>query len=165
MGAGGRPLVIDWASADDAARLKALYQAERRADVRPRLHALWLLRTGRRIREVAAVLGVHERNIQRWVGWYRTGGLAEVTAHRRQGKGQRPLLTVEQQAQLRTHTATGAGRTAAEARRWVRETFGVSYSEGGMYDLLGRLRIHPKVPRPRNPKADAAVQETWKRGA
>ena len=44
MGAGGRPLVIAWAPADDAARLKALDQAERRADVRPRLQALWLLR-------------------------------------------------------------------------------------------------------------------------
>ena len=69
MGAGGRPLVIEWAPADDAARLKGLYRSERRADVRPRLHALWLLRSGRRIREVAAVLGVHERTIQRWVGW------------------------------------------------------------------------------------------------
>ena len=89
----------------------------------------------------------------------------EVTAHRRHGTGQRPFLTVEQQAQLRTHTATGAVRTAAEARRWVRETFGVSSSEGGMYDLLGRLRIHPKVPRPRNPQADAAAQAAWNKGA
>ena len=164
MGAGGRPLVIAWAPADDAARLKALYQAERRADVRPRLQALWLLRSGRRIREVAAVLGVHERNIQRWVGWYRRGGLAEVTAHRRQGKGQRPFLTVEQQTQLRAQAATGALRTAAEARRWVAATFGVSDRAGGIYDLLRRLRIHPKVPRPRNPTADAAVQEAWKEG-
>ena len=165
MAAGGRPLVIAWAPADDAARLKALYQAERRADVRPRLHALWLLRTGRRIREVAAVLGVHERNIQRWVGWYRTGGLGEVMAHRRQGKGQRPLLTADQQAQLRARAASGAFRTAAAARRWVQATFGVSDRAGGMYDLLGRLRIHPQVPRPRNPNADAAGQAAWQRGA
>jgi hypothetical protein len=39
--AGGRPLVIDWAAEDDAARLKGMYQAEMRRDVRPRLHALW----------------------------------------------------------------------------------------------------------------------------
>ena len=158
-------MMIEWAPDDDAARLKTLYQVEQRRDVRPRLHALWLLRTGRRIREVAAVLGVHERNVQRWVGWYRAGGLTEVTAHRRQGKGQRAFLTAEQQAQLRAQAASGALRTAAEARRWVGETFGVSYSEGGMYDLLGRLRIHPKVPRPRNPKADEAVQDAWKKGA
>lgn len=164
MASSGRPLVIVWAAADDATQLRALYQAERRRDVRPRLHALWLLRSGRRIREVAAVLGVHERNVQRWVRWYRGGGLAEVTAHRRQGKGQVARLTGEQQAHLREQAATGAFRTAAAARRWVQEHFGVTYSEGGMYDLLGRLRIRPTVPRPRNPQADAAVQAAWKGG-
>lgn len=83
MGAGGRPLVIDWQPEDDPARLKALYQGETRRDVRPRLHALWLLRSGQRIRVAAAVLGVHERNVQCWVGWYRVGGVPVVMAHRR----------------------------------------------------------------------------------
>ena len=157
--------MIAWAPADDAARLKALSQAERRADVRPRRQALWLRRMGRRSREVAAVRGVHERNVQRWVRWYRAGGLVEVPAHRRQGTGQRPRLTAAQQAQLRAQSATGAFRTAAAARRWVQATFGVSDRAGGMSDLLRRLRVHPQVPRPRNPKADAAGQEAWKRGA
>lgn len=165
MGAGGRPLVIDWQPEDDAARLKGLYQAETLRDVRPRLHALWLLRSGQRVRAVAAVLGVHERNVQRWVGWYRTGGVAAVMAHRRQGRGKAAFLRPEQRARLSAQSATGAFRTAAEARRWVRETFGVTYSEGGMYALLGRLRVHPKVPRPVNPKADLAEQDAWKKGA
>jgi transposase len=165
VGAGGRPLVIDWRAGDEAARLKALYQTETRRDVRPRLHALWLLRTGRGIREAAAVLGVHERNVQRWVGWYREGGLPTVMAHRRQGKGRQALLSAEQREQVVAQTATGAFRTAAEVRRWVLDTFGVPYSEGGMYALLGRLRVHPKVPRPVNPKADMAEQDAWKRGA
>jgi transposase len=164
MGAGGRPLVIAWRPEDDAERLKALYRAEPRRDVRPRLHALWLLRSGRRIRAVAAVLGVHERNVQRWVGWYRAGGVAAVTAHRRQGKGKAAFLRPAQQAALVAQSATGAFRTAAAARQWVAETFGVTYSEGGMYALLGRLRVHPKVPRPVNPKADPAEQDAWKGG-
>lgn len=165
MAGGGRPLVIDWAAADDAARLKALYQGETRRDVRPRLHALWLLRTGHRIREAAVVLGVHERNVQRWVGWYRDGGLPAVMGHRRQGAGKVAWLSPEQQAQLVAQTATGAFRTAAEVQQWVAETFGVQYTEGGMYALLGRLHVHPKVPRPINPKADIAAQDAWKRGA
>lgn len=62
-------------------------------------------------------------------------------------------------------SATGAFRTAAEARGWLRETFGVTYSAGGMYALVGRLRVHPTVPRPVNPKADPAEQDAWERGA
>ena len=131
--------------------------------MRPRLHALWLLRSGQRIRAVAAVLGVHERNVQRWVGWYRTGGVPTVTAHRCQGKGRSAFLRPEQQAALVAQSATGAFRTAAEARQWIEDQFGVRYTDGGMYALLGRLRVHPKVPRPVNPKADPAAQEAWKK--
>jgi hypothetical protein len=66
---------------------------------------------------------------------------------------------------LAARRATGAFRTAAEARQWVREPFGVTHSEGGMYALLGRLRVPPKVPRPVNPQADRAEQDAWIRGA
>lgn len=160
----GRPLVIVWRPEDDEGALKAAYRQERRADVRPRLQALWLLRTGRPVRAVAAVVGVHERTVQRWLRWYRDGGLAAVRAHRQAGTGQPSFLTAEQQAQLWAQAATGAFRTAAEAQRWVAERFGVTYRPGGMYALLGRLRIHPKVPRPVNPKADQVAQAAWKKG-
>src|SRR5688572_14917455 len=97
----GRPLVIDWRPGDDEGALKAVYRNERRADVRPRLQALWLLRSGRGVREVAQVVGVHERTVQRWLGWYRAGGVSAVASHRQAGKGQPSFLTAEQQAQLR----------------------------------------------------------------
>ncbi len=160
----GRPLVIEWRPEDDAAALKAAYRKERRADMRPRLHALWLLRSGRGVREVAQLVGVHERTVQRWVGWYRDGGLAAVWTHRQAGKGQPSFLTADQQAQLWDRAATGAFRTAAEAQQWVVQHFGVHYRPGGMYALLGRMRIHPKVPRPVNPKVDPVAQATWKKG-
>ena len=160
----GRPLVIAWRSEDTEGSLKALYWRERRPDVRPRLHALWLLRSGRSVREVAQVVGVHERTVQRWLGWYRDGGVAAIRAHRQAGKGQPSFLTTEQQAQLWEEAATGAFRTAAEAQQWVATHFGVRYRLGGIYALLSRLRIHPKVPRPVNPKADQVAQAAWKKG-
>jgi transposase len=165
MHAGGRPLVIAWRDGDDPGALQAAYQAESRRDIRPRLHALWRLRCGDRIRDVARLLGVHERNVQRWVAWYRADGRGAVTAHRRQGQGKAARLTAAQQAQLAAQAATGAFRTSAEVRQWVRETFGVTYTAGGMYAVLGRLDIHPKVPRPSNPKADPQEQARWKGGA
>jgi len=71
----GRKLSIEWAAEDDAASLHARYRRERRADVRPRLHALWLVRRGHTTREAAEVLGVDERTVQRWLGWGPGGGL------------------------------------------------------------------------------------------
>ena len=160
----GRPLVVVWRPGDEAAALKAAYRNERRPDVRPRLHALWLLRSGRGVREVAALVGVHERTVQRWLRWYRDGGVAAVAGHRQAGTGQPSFLTADQQAQLWHQAAAGAFRTAAEAQQWVAAQFGVRYRPGGMYALLGRLRIRPKVPRPVNPKADQVAQAAWKKG-
>jgi transposase len=160
----GRKLRIEWATEDDAANLQARYRGERRVDVRPRLHGLWLVRTGRTTREVAEVLGVHERTVQQWLAWYRTGGLAAVAGHHAGGQGAPSFLTVEQRAELADEVATGRFRTAAEIRQWVQERWGVSYTEGGMYALLGRLQCAPKVPRPVHQKADHLAQVRWKKG-
>lgn len=160
----GRKLRIEWAAGDDAASLQARYRRERRADVRPRLHALWLVRTGRTTRETAAVLGVDERTVQRWLAWYRAGGLTPLEARHAGSQGAPSFLTPEQRAELAEEVATGRFRTAAEIRRWVQAHWGVSYTEGGMYALLKRLRCAPKVPRPIHEQADHLAQTRWKKG-
>ena len=160
----GRKLRVAWAAEDDAASLRARYRRERRADVRPRLQGLWLVRTGRTTREVAEVVGVEERTVQRWLAWYRAGGLAEVEGRHARGKGAAPFLTAEQRADLAGEVETGRFRTAAEIRRWVEERWGVRYTEGGMYALLHRLRCAPKVPRPIHEKTDQLAQARWKKG-
>jgi transposase len=157
-------LVIGWAAGDDAAGLYGRYRRERRADVRPRLHGLWLLRTGRSAREVARILGVHERTVQHWVSWYRAGGLAPVEGRHAGGQGAPSLLTAGQREELAAEVATGRFRTAAEIRAWVAERWGATYTEGGMYALLARLRCAPKAPRPVHAKADHLAQARWKRG-
>ena len=45
------------------------------AEVRTRLHALWLLRRGE---GPTAVVGVGRNAVQRWLRWYREGGLDAV---------------------------------------------------------------------------------------
>ena len=156
---------MTWAAGDDAASLQARYRRERRADVRPRLHGLWLVRAGRSAREAAEVLGVHERTVTRWLKWYRAGGVAAVEGRHAGGQGAPSFLTAEQREELAAEVATGWFRTAAEIRRWVEERWGVAYTEGGMYALLARLRCGPKVPRPVHAKADPRAQAQWKGGA
>lgn len=159
----GRPVVVAWS--EDAATLGRLYRTERDYQIRPRLQALWLIRRGRSVREAAALVGVHERTVQEWLGWYRQGGLTTVRGHRRAGKGRAAYLTAEQQAQLVRHAASGAIYTAQDAVDWVEARFGVRYTRDGMYGVLRRLKVGPKVPRPMNPKTSPAAQAAWKRGA
>jgi transposase len=161
----GRPFVVPWRDEDTEEILRAAYRAEHCAEVRQRLQALWLLRSGERpMGEVAAVIGVNYRSVQRWVAWYREGGLEVVRSHRMGGYGQTPRLTPEQQEQLAQEVATGRFRNTVAIRAWVAQTFGVTYTEGGMYSLLERLQCGPKVPRPVHEKANLAEQEAWKRG-
>jgi transposase len=160
----GRKLGVVWAPEDDAAGLYRRYRRERRADVRPRLHALWLVRTGRTTREAAAVLGVDERTVQRWLAWYRAGGPAPLEGRHAGSQGAPSFLRAAQKEELAAEVATGRFRTAAEIRRWVAERWGVGYTAGGMYALLGRLRCAPKVPRPIHEKTDHLAQARWKKG-
>ena len=52
-----RKTAIVWAAEDTADALHARYRAEAVAEVRTRLHALWLLRQGQGPTAVAAVVG------------------------------------------------------------------------------------------------------------
>jgi transposase len=158
----GRQLEIEWK--DDAQTLFGYYQQEKLPDIRPRLHGLWLLRTGQSISATAKVLGVHYTSVQRWVSWYREGGVAEVRAHRRVGHGKPPLLSYHQQQQFRDQVAQGVFSTAKDAMSWLEQSFGTHYTPKGMYSLLARLKGGKKVPRPMSTNTSREVQETWKKG-
>jgi transposase len=102
--------------------------------------------------------------VQRWVRWYRDGGLAAVRTRKRGGRGAAAWLTAEQQAAVLEQAATGAFHTAADARRWISDQFQVGYRPKGIYRLLKRLGCRPKVPRPIHEQANQAAQAAWKKG-
>jgi len=160
----GRPFQVEWQAADTAAALKAAYQREGEGAIRQRLHGLWLLRSGWQLGAVAAALGVHYRTVQRWVGWYRAGGVAAVRARRLGGHGQPAFLSAEAQTAVADTVATGRFRTAAEVGDWIADSFGVRYRPGGLASLLQRLQCAPKVPRPLHEKADLTEQDRFKKG-
>src|SRR5919202_135952 len=69
-----------------------------------------------------------------------------------------PLGTPEQGG-LVERASRGEFRTYDEARRWVEEQRGVKYRYKGIYALLARMGVRPKVPRPAAGKADPRSQE------
>lgn len=160
----GRPLRITWRDSEEA--LYARYRGAGSVEARKRLQALWLVRRGEVIAEAARQVGAAERSVRRWLGWYREGGVEEVLRRLPGHGGNRPSgwLTPEQQQALVEKASAGAFRTYDEARRWVQQAYGVAYSYQGMYTVLGRLAVHPKVPRPTAAQADPKAQEAWKKG-
>jgi len=158
-----RQLQIDWQEEEQT--LYQLYKQEKDSQNRTRLHALWLLRTGRPMKEVAAVVGVHYRTLQRWVAWYRQGGIAEVLNHRHGGHGgPQRRLNPQQEAELVAKAEAGEIRTIWDGVRWAQEAHGVEYTYWGMRWVFARLGLKKKVPRPKSPKASAAEQAAWKKG-
>lgn len=160
-----KPIRVDWS--ESAEELYARFRQEPDPRRRQRLQALWLVRGGESVAQAAHVAGVGHRSLERWLSWYRQGGLAAVVRRvpGHGARGQPSWLTPAQQQTLLAETVRGTFHTYGEARDWVEEQFGVTYSYQGMYTVLARLTVRPQVPRPHAAKADPTVQEAWKRGA
>ena len=160
----GRLVAVAWV--ETAEELEGRYRAERDVERRKRLGALWRVRAGDRVGDAGRLAGVGGRTVERWLAWYRQGGLERVL-ERVPGHGARGAvgkLTAEQVGRLAERAQGGEFRTYGEVSEWVRSEYGVSYSYNGIWSLLARLEIHPKVPRPAAEQVDPEAQEAYKRG-
>jgi transposase len=155
---------LPWRTEDTAEALHDRYRRESNPLVKTRLHALWLLRQGRTLQETVTLVGVAYRSLQRWLDWYRLDGLATVCAHTGRSPGRERWLSPEQEDALCAHLTEGGTLSAADARAYLSETHGVTYTPGSIYTVLARLRCRPKVPRPHNPQSTDAQQAAWKKG-
>ena len=136
----GRRLNIEWRSEDTPEALKAAWQAESKHAVKMRLHGLWMLRRGMSIGEVAFALDVHYRTVRRWLDWYKDGGLEEVVARRRGGKGGESRLNEEQISRLAWEMETGRLVTAEDVKSWIAYQCDERYTMPGVYSLMQRAR-------------------------
>jgi transposase len=160
----GRPFEVEWE--ESVEELFEAYQQEKDVKRRIRLQALWLLRQGRSLAEASQTVGVSYRTLQRWVAWYRSGGLKEVLARTRGhgARGRSSYLTAEQQAQVKAQADSGAFRTAHDAAQWIQQQWGTQYTYKGIIGLFRRLQLRKRVPRPQSEPASAEEQAVWKSG-
>jgi transposase len=159
----GRRLSIDWEESEQT--LQDRYKQATDHQDRTRLQALWLLRKGRSLSEVASVVGVCYETVRRWTEWYRSGGLEEVFSRRHGGSGGREARLSEEEEQALVEKArAGELRTIWDGVEWARSEAGVEYSYWGMRHVFDRLDLKKKVPRQQSPDVDPAEQEAWKKG-
>jgi DNA-binding response OmpR family regulator len=143
------PSIADWQESAD--ELFEKYRYEKNVYRRTRLQALWQLRQGKSPGEVSELVGVSYRTLQRWIRWYREGGLDEVL-RRIPGRtllpGGQSRLTAEQLAEAKEQLDAGTFRTAQEAREWIEARWGVTYTTKGTYSVLRRLRASETTASP-----------------
>jgi transposase len=147
------PAAVTWAETQQ--ELYERYRTERDVDRRKRLQALWLVRSGKGHEDAAHATGVDEQTVDHWVQWYRIGGLEAVLGRVPGHGGRRSQCrrsTAEHDA-LVAECAAGGIRSFDQARSWVQEQCGTSYSYQGMYALLRRLGV--RLPRSRHAVASA----------
>jgi len=159
----GRSIQVEWQ--ESAEEFKQKYRTEKQPQRRERLFAFWHLRLGKPIKEVAEMTATRERVIQRWVCWYRNGGLAEVmrrvTGHGTIGAP--AYLSSLQQKALVARVKLGDFRTVWDVMAWVEARWGIRYSYEGMRSVLKRHQGVLKVPRPQSEKADVEQQAAWQK--
>ena len=147
----GRPFKVNWEEEEET--LYELYKKEKDLQMRKRLQALWLLRKGERLGEVAKIVGVKYRTVQEWVRRYRQGGLEEVKKHRiGSSGGVKARLEGENLAKLEEEIKAGKFKTIWEAVEWVKEEIGIEYSYWGMRWVFKRLKVKKKSPAPKTQK-------------
>jgi putative transposase len=150
----------------DLEDLRQRIRTERNAKQRDRYRAVQLALTGQTTETIRHTLDRSKNFVQRWVYAYRDGGVEAIQPRRHTGRPSK--LTAQEEHQLRERILAGPQRRDAvcslrgeDARRILREEFGVSYSLPGVYALLHRLGLSCLAPRPRHTKNDPEAMRQW----
>lgn len=150
---------------EDEKRLYELYRKESNGKIKMRLHSFWQLRQGKTIQAVCEITGCSAASLERWLRWYRHGGIDEIYRRKHGGDhGEKGFLTEIQKEALVKQAAEEGFASATEAGVWIEETFGVHYKTDSVRKLLRRVGLKKKVPRPRSPQMSPQAQKVWKKG-
>ena len=116
-------------------------------------------------RRIAAIVRVTTSTLNKWINWYREGGIEGLLSRPvGAGGGKEPRFTPKEWERFREQLAKGEWRTARDAQRWLQETMGLKISRKEVYRHLGKLGARLKVGRRSHVKKDPAAPEAFKSG-
>lgn len=151
-----------------AAELRQLIRREKHAVLSRRLQAVPGVLEGHRPEDLADRVQAGARSIRTRVSRYNAAGVAGLPD--RPGRGRKPPRPPEQGPAFRDRIlagptpADGVGSLRGEdARRILKEEFGVVRALQAVYNPLHKLGLEVPTPRPQHPDADPAAQEAFKK--
>jgi len=124
-----------------------------------RIKTVYLLGKGWTVTKVAEALMIDRETVRNHYKRYRKGGLEGL--QKNDAGGSSAMLNEEQQQALDQHLSETLYLTAKEIAHYVEQTFGVSYSESGITQLLRRMGYVYKKPKLVPGKADADKQREF----
>jgi transposase len=134
-----------------------------------RLLALAMVLEGRSRTEAAVQNGMDRQTLGDWVHRYNAEGVAGLQDRSRPGRP--PVLTAEQQEELKALVIKGPDLATHQVVRWrckdlraeVATRFGIEVHESTIGKWLHQLGLTRLQPRPVHPKKDAEAEITFKK--
>lgn len=148
---------------EDLEQLRAIENKQKLVQFEKRVQFLIALKSGeaKTQKEAGSQLGWKLRQSQKIWQLYREQGLAgALEKSGRHGFGK--LSSVEI-SRLNEYLRQFGARSLAEIQQYIQESFGVSYTIGGLSDLCIRLRIKLKTARPSNYLKDERAVSEYKK--
>lgn len=142
--------------------LRALEKQQSNAKLLLRVQLLRLLKSGQfsQLKEAALFLGISPKHGYDLWHKYKAEGLDGYL--KLNYKINSAKLNADQKAVFLKRSVEGFA-SQIEAQEFIRNEFGVSYTQQGISLLFQRLKIKAKVPRPFNIKADIEEQREYKK--
>jgi transposase len=152
-----------------AAALETRYRSSRDPVARSHWQIIWLLAQGRLSEQVAASTGYTVKWVRTLAQRYNQQGPAGVGDRRHRNPGSSGLLSATQRAALARvldqPPPDGGLWTGPKVAAWMAATLGRPVHPQRGWEMLRRLNLRPKVPRPRHAKADPAAQTAFKQSS
>ncbi|MBP0030222.1 winged helix-turn-helix domain-containing protein [Roseofilum sp. Guam] len=128
---------------------------------------MWLLATGKKSKEVAAITGYSLHWIYELVRGYNRLGPESLGDKRQENHGRTPLLNDEQQAQLwsvlQSAPPDGGLWNGSKVAQWMSELLDRPVAPQRGWDYLRSLEYVRRRPRPAHIDSDPEEQQQWKK--
>ena len=138
--------------------LEARFRAAKYVVERSHCQVVWLLAKGRSTSEVAEIVALSPRWVNKLARRYEAEGAEALGDRRRRNAGARPLLSAEDlealRERLRTPPGDGGVWSGPKVARWIAARLGLVHVHPPRgWEALQKLGWSLQAPRPKNPQA------------
>lgn len=150
---------------ESAARLLEVERGQKKALLRDRVRLVRLLKSGQcsSQKKAGEHIGLSLRESQRVWALYRKGGLKGLLDYPFKGKPRR--LSDQQCLELEQSLSKDQIQTLREARDFIQQHLGVSYTVGGVHYVFQCLKIKKKTGRPSSVRKDEKGSKAFKKNS